>query len=158
MERSKRKLEGEKNSIHLDNIERIVLGLMNKHQQAKEKLQKLKEESEREHSRKCPFTPIKNRLERYQVRGDVIHRSEEWLREKRRKVFELKQSVIEEDLRHCTFKPSFESRLSFRPRSVVKSKYREEGRSLEQGLGVKLSMSESILNAESRRDFTNEEY
>jgi hypothetical protein len=62
LERSKSRLETEKPSIHLDNVEKIVLGLMSRNQQAKDKLQKLKEESEREHSRKCPFTPIKSRL------------------------------------------------------------------------------------------------
>jgi hypothetical protein len=156
MERTKHRMESAMTNIHLDNIEKIVAGLVSRHQQAKEKLQKLRDEEEREYARKCPFVPIKNRLERYRVTGSHIHRNEVWMRERRRKALELKQSVTEEDLKQCTFKPRCESKLSYRSHSKVKSKYLKGPRSLD--LGAKSRRSESSLSAASRKDFTRDEY
>jgi hypothetical protein len=88
------------------------------------------------------------------VTGDLIRRNDEWVREKRRKVLELKQTVTEEDLKQCTFKPTLKSNESYR---AIKSKYMNTTMN-RSCVGMKSPMNESSRNAAPKKDFTQEEY
>ena len=54
------------------------MDLLQRHKVVKEKLHKMKEESEKQKQIECPFQPSKKKLEKYVIQGDVIRRNEMW--------------------------------------------------------------------------------
>lgn len=54
------------------------MDLLQRHKVVKEKLSKMKEESEKQKKIECPFQPSKKKLEKYVIQGDVIRRNEMW--------------------------------------------------------------------------------
>jgi hypothetical protein len=63
---------------HLDKAGEIIKDLLNRHKLTKEKLEKMKNESEMQKQIECPFQPAKRKLEKYVIQGDVIRRNELW--------------------------------------------------------------------------------
>lgn len=59
----------------MDKAGEIVKDLMNRHKLTQEKLNKLKEESEKQKQIICPFQPNKKKMEKYVVQGDVVRRN-----------------------------------------------------------------------------------
>lgn len=54
------------------------MDLLQRHKVVKEKLSKMKEESEKQKKIECPFQPSKKKLEKYVIQGDVVRRNEMW--------------------------------------------------------------------------------
>lgn len=54
------------------------MDLLKRHKATKEKLNKIKEESEKQKQIECPFQPSKKKLEKFVIQGDVIRRNEMW--------------------------------------------------------------------------------
>jgi hypothetical protein len=48
---------------------------MVRHKEAKEKLNKLKEEEENRMKAQCSFQPLQRKLEKYIVEGDIVRRN-----------------------------------------------------------------------------------